>query len=442
MAQFDDLYTLLYLFCMKRIFPLIVVLISLSVIGILFIQMSWINNAIALKHDEFERGVESAMVKVRESLYSKYLMKSGENFFNEESKENKLRNEFAVLGNFTNEELKESIDKALEQNNIKYKYEYGVTNIFRNIIYQSDGFHVSDMHKDHMIELAPKDAIRGRETLFLNIKENKNQVIGEMWWMIVASIVFTCIIILAFALTVRTLLNQKNISEIKSDFINNMTHELKTPLATISLAIDALTNEKVIHDTDKIKLYSGMIKEENKRMNKQVEKILQAARLEKEELKLNLQELDVRQVINKVTDNLALQIQEKNGALNLKLNATNNKIEADDVHFSNIIFNLLDNAMKYSTKAPYIEVETLNTSTGALAIKIKDNGIGMDKETQSRIFERFFRAHTGNLHNVKGFGLGLSYVKAIVDAHDGKIRVESAPGKGSTFTITFPVKES
>ena len=183
-----------------------------------------------------------------------------------------------------------------------------------------------------------------------------------------------------------------------------------------------------------------MIKEENKRMNKQVEKILQAARLEKEELKLNLQDIDARQVINKVTDNLALQIQEKNGVLNLRLNAANHLIEADEVHFSNIIFNLLDNAMKYSTNAPYIEVETLNTHTGALAIKIKDNGIGMDKETQSRIFERFFRAHTGNLHNVKGFGLGLSYVKAIVEAHEGKIKVESAPGKGSTFTITFPVK--
>ena len=160
-----------------------------------------------------------------------------------------------------------------------------------------------------------------------------------------------------------------------------------------------------------------------------------------EELKLNLQELDARQVINKVADNLALQLQEKSGALNLKLNADNNRITADEVHFSNIIFNLLDNAMKYSTNAPYIEVETLNAGD-SLVIKIKDNGIGMDRETQTRIFEKFFRAHTGNLHNVKGFGLGLSYVKAIVDAHDGKIKVESAPGKGSTFTLTFPLREA
>ena len=425
---------------MKKIFPIIVVLISLSVIGILFIQMSWIQNAFALKQDEFERGVHNSLIKIRESLHDRFLYKTNEGYMNEESKEYKLRLDFSVLGNFTNDEIHDIIDKALSQNNIHYKYEYGITNIFNNIIFQSDGFQVTD-HNIYRQDLSPKDAIRSQETLFLSIKVNRNQVIGEMWWMIVASIVFTCIIILAFALTVRTLFNQKKISEIKSDFINNMTHELKTPLATISLAIDALTNEKVIHDVDKIRLYSGMIKEENKRMNKQVEKILQAARLEKEELKLNLQELDARQVINKVADNLALQLQEKSGALNLKLNADNNHITADEVHFSNIIFNLLDNAMKYSTNAPYIEVETLNAGD-SLVIKIKDNGIGMDRETQTRIFEKFFRAHTGNLHNVKGFGLGLSYVKAIVDAHDGKIKVESAPGKGSTFTLTFPLREA
>jgi two-component system phosphate regulon sensor histidine kinase PhoR len=214
--------------------------------------------------------------------------------------------------------------------------------------------------------------------------------------------------------------------------------ELKTPLDTISLAIDALTNEKVIHDADKIKIYSGMIKEENKRMNKQVEKILQAARLEKEEVKLTLQQLDAHQIISKVATNMALQIQEKNGSIDLHLAASDPMIEADEVHFSNIIFNLLDNAMKYSSETPKILVETLKHGNGMFTIKIKDNGIGMDRETQARIFEKFYRAHTGNIHNVKGFGLGLSYVKAIVDAHEGRIKVESAPGKGSTFTITLP----
>jgi two-component system phosphate regulon sensor histidine kinase PhoR len=217
-----------------------------------------------------------------------------------------------------------------------------------------------------------------------------------------------------------------------------MTHELKTPLATISLAIDALTNEKVIHDTDKIRYYSGMIKDENKRMNKQVEKILQAARIEKQDIKLNLQELNAHDIITKVADNLSLQILEKNGKINLHLDAKACIIRADEVHFSNIIFNLLDNAIKYSKEDLQIDVST-HSGQGMLHIKVKDNGIGMNRETQSRVFEKFYRAHTGNIHNVKGFGLGLSYVKATVEAHQGKVSVDSAPGKGSIFTVQLPL---
>jgi len=423
---------------MKRIYPWIVILITLSVVGILFIQMSWIQNAIKLKHEEFQRSVDNTLNQTKESIHSRYLYKHANFIPTEESKRYFLRSHFTVERNFSKEDIAEIINKELKGNNIKQSYEYCITNIYKNIILQSDGFKMQDQETAYRVELAPEDSYRARETLFLAIREDKNLIIREMGWMVVASIVFTTIIILAFALTVRTLFNQKKLSEIKSDFINNMTHELKTPLATISLAIDALTNEKVIHDAEKIKIYSGMIKEENKRMNKQVEKILQAARLEKEEIKLTLQKLDAHQVISKVAHNMALQVQEKNGTIDMRLAATDSIIEADEVHFSNIIFNLLDNAMKYSNDAPKISVETLKHGNGMFTIKIKDNGIGMDKETQQRIFEKFYRAHTGNIHNVKGFGLGLSYVKAIVDAHDGKIKVESTPGAGSTFTITLP----
>ena len=423
---------------MKKIFPLIVVLITLSVVGILFIQMSWIENALKLKNEEFQKGVDNALTQTKKKFYDDFMYKSHEAVINEQSTLYYLKNNFRMDGEFSQQEVHDVIEKALRQNNVKEPFEFCITNIYQFPVIQSDGFQTVTQHTAKSILLAPDDALRSHETLYLAISEDKSAIIREMLWMIIASVVFTTIIILAFFLTVRTLFNQKKLSEIKSDFINNMTHELKTPLATISLAIDALTNEKVIHDTDKIKIYSSMIKEENKRMNKQVEKILQAARLEKEEIKLNLQRLDAHQVINKVADNLALQVQEKNGKLELKLNATNPYIQADEVHFSNIIFNLLDNAMKYSDSAPHIIVETFKHGNGMLSIKIKDNGIGMDKETQSRIFEKFYRAHTGNLHNVKGFGLGLSYVKAIVDAHEGRIKVESTPGKGSTFTVTLP----
>ncbi len=427
---------------MKKIFSLIVILITLSVLGILLIQMSWINKALDLKHENFQRSADKSLKDIALEIQSEFISKQPSLPMNKKTTQYVLETKFTTQGYFTKEELHGIIETELKQNNIKQPFEFCILDMFKNPLFLSDGFKPQDLNQGYTfsIGLANDNSAMQQEVLYIKIPEDNGVVIREMLWMIIVSIVFTTIIILAFFVTVRTLFNQKKLSEIKSDFINNMTHELKTPLATISLAIDALTNEKVIHDVDKIKIYSSMIKEENKRMNKQVEKILQAARLEKEEIKLNVQELDTHEIIHKVADNMMLQIKEKNGTLSLDLTAVNHNIEADEVHFSNIIFNLLDNAMKYSDKAPQIEVVTLNTGNGMLSIKVKDNGIGMDKETQARIFEKFYRAHTGNLHNVKGFGLGLSYVKAIVDAHNGKIKVESTPGKGSIFTIILPTK--
>ena len=422
---------------MKRVFPLIVLLITLSVLGIMFIQMHWIQNAIFVKRQLHEKNIENSVKQIRELMYSKYFQKRVVGYMPDES--NRLYNlrNFTIM-DFSEDEVKNIIDSTLKKNDLKEKYEYCITNIFDQSIAVSANFKPEYFNSSIKALLTPESGLQV-ETLYLYI-EDKNYIIKQMGGLIVASIFFTCIIISAFALTIRTMFRQKNLSEIKSDFINNMTHELKTPLATISLAIDALVNEKVIHDTEKIRYYSSMIKDENKRMNKQVEKILQAARIERQEIKLNLQELNAHEIIRKITDNLALQVQEKNGHISLNLNSAKEVIEADEVHFSNIVFNLLDNAIKYSkdTVPLQIDVDTSIASNGMLAIRIKDNGIGMNKETQSRVFEKFYRAHTGNLHNVKGFGLGLSYVKAIAEAHGGKVKVDSSLGKGSTFTLLIP----
>jgi len=422
---------------MKKIFPLIIVLITLSVLGIMVIQMSWIKNAITLKREQFKKEVNRSLTDAHDMIQERFLSKYPMIPATQSAQQFILQKSFTSMV-LTRDEVQQILEITLRKNNIKQPFEFAIYNIYNTPVIASDGFPLQERDNTFRSVLTPENSVQGTETLFLYVKEDKNYIISRMAWMITASILFTCIIISAFVLTVRTMFRQKNLSEIKSDFINNMTHELKTPLATISLAIDALTNEKVIHDTDKIRYYSGMIKEENKRMNKQVEKILQAARIERQEIKLNLQVLDAHDIINKVADNLALQIQEKNGRLNLKLGAVKHIIQADEVHFSNLIFNLLDNAIKYSKDNLVIDIETLN-SGGMLAIKVRDNGIGMNKETQSRIFEKFYRAHTGNLHNVKGFGLGLSYVKALVDAHNGKIKVDSTPGKGSTFTVSMPL---
>jgi len=217
-----------------------------------------------------------------------------------------------------------------------------------------------------------------------------------------------------------------------------MTHEFKTPLATISLAVDALKNEKVFGNKEKMGYFTGIIKEENKRMNKQVETILQAALLDKQEVQLNLKKLHAHDMINSALNNIQLQVEEKNGKLQVHLAATKDMLQADEVHFTNLINNLLDNAVKYSKDNLQISLSTQNAGN-QFKIKIEDNGIGMNKETLSRIFEKFYRAHTGNVHNVKGFGLGLSYVKTMVDAHHGTIKAESVAGKGSTFNISFPL---
>ena len=254
------------------------------------------------------------------------------------------------------------------------------------------------------------------QIIVLIVPNIKNIVLKQMRWMIIGAIFFTLLIISAFYITVSALLRQKKLSEIKNDFINNMTHELKTPLATISLAIDALKNEKVIQDRSKMDYFSGIIKEENKRMNKHVETILQAAVMDRQEIQLSKQPLNVNMLIKEILGNYALQLQEKSGTSELHLNAKKDLISADPVHFRNVISNLIDNAVKYSKENLQIRITTSNTNR-SLIIRFEDNGIGMSKETVRRIFEKFYRAHTGNIHNVKGFGLGLSYVKTMVTAH-------------------------
>jgi two-component system phosphate regulon sensor histidine kinase PhoR len=290
---------------------------------------------------------------------------------------------------------------------------------------------------------SPAENLSPDESLTVVVPNYKRLVYQSLLWNIATAILFTIIIITAFYLTVRTMLLQKKLGDIKNDFINNMTHEFKTPIATISLAVDALRNEKVMGDKEKMSYFNGIIKEENQRMNRQVETILRASQLEKQEVELVLKPLHVHEVIKDVADNFILQLQQKNGFIDLQLDAREDLIQADEVHFSNLVNNLIDNAVKYSKDnlAPEIKIST-NTTTQNFLFKIEDNGIGMTRETLKRIFEKFYRAHTGNIHNVKGFGLGLSYVKTMVQAHGGEIKADSVPGRGSTFIIEFPLKKA
>jgi len=230
------------------------------------------------------------------------------------------------------------------------------------------------------------------------------------------------------------MIRQKKISEIKTDFINNMTHEFKTPLATISIAVDSINNQKIIDSPEKIRNYTRIIREENNRMNSRVEQVLQMSLLDSSEFRLSAHPVDIHPIILKVANQIRLLVDSREGNLQLRLEATHSVVDADEPHFANTIMTLLDNAIKYSPGKPEITVSTKNAGT-MIVVSIEDKGIGMTPETQKKIFDKFFRVTSGNIHNVKGFGLGLSYARAIVLAHKGTISVSSEPGKGSRFDI-------
>jgi two-component system phosphate regulon sensor histidine kinase PhoR len=435
---------------MKKIFSLIIVLVFISLMGIIFFQYVWLKQALQDKELQFEETIKMVTVDAAKNLVNEREKLS--RFDNRKNSDLLFPlNVFptTIAHNFSRQEIRSVINKEFEKNNIKsvdFEFAISTTSMIGDDLQSKNFYNAYCDSANNISVVYPLDppggslaeGIAPQELLWIVVPHVRNLVWKQMFWMLIGAIVFTCIIFAAFFITIRALLNQKKLSEIKSDFINNMTHEFKTPLATISLAVDALKNERVINDKTKMNYFSGIIKEENKRMNKQVESILQAALLDKQDILLNVAPLHATDMINAAINNILLPLKEKKGQLEKNFNASNDLILADDVHFTNIINNLLDNAVKYSNGNLKIKITTSNFNSH-LRIRIEDNGIGMNKETLNRVFEKFYRAHTGNLHNVKGFGLGLSYVKSIVDAHRGKIKAESTPGKGSCFTLEFIV---
>ncbi len=439
---------------MKRVFPIIIVLISLSLIGIILIQINWFKNQLLIQQERFIDRVDKAGLDVAEDL-SKHVMSGGMKFGARRPGFQLLPNDLSfsisrmptISDRYTIGDIQSKLVKAFNKEGLEnLRFEFAVTSNSDDFVLemQSEHFDKESADTTHFrrrvipISNSNFDGLLANEHLFIIIPDFKSQVWQSLTWMIVFSVLFTVIIIAAFYITVRTMLNQKKMSEIKSDFINNMTHEFKTPLATISLAVDALKNDKVINDKTKWQYFNNIIKDENKRMNKHVETILQAALMEKQEFRLNLVPVHIHEILAQITDNYQLQLQEKNGKIELLLNAANDTVTVDEVHFTNILSNLIDNAIKYSKENLVVKLVTHRTAKHFI-IQVQDNGIGMSKETVKRIFEKFYRAHTGNIHNVKGFGLGMSYVKSVIDAHKGKIRVESTLGKGSTFTLEIPL---
>lgn len=336
--------------------------------------------------------------------------------------------------------LNELIKQEVQEKGIDDTFEYAIINSLNDTIYkQSENFEKQLLEQTFKASIFPNALVNKSIFLHLYLPGKNSFIYKSIAGMLIASVFFTLVIILIFFFTIRIAFRQKKLSEIKSDFINNMTHEFKTPIATISLAADSIKNPKIISNKQKITHFVDIIKEENKRMNNQVESVLQISLLEKEKFKVNLMEFDLHDLIQNAIKNAQIQIQQKQGKLNVKFDAENPFVLVDETHFLNVIHNLIDNALKYSKNNTEISIHTKNQN-GNFIVEIIDNGIGIKKEDAVRIFDKFYRVSTGNIHNVKGFGLGLSYVKAIVSEFKGDIIVQSEIGKGSKFSIVLPVK--
>ncbi|XYH07380.1 HAMP domain-containing sensor histidine kinase [Aquimarina macrocephali] len=327
--------------------------------------------------------------------------------------------------------------KELEERDIKVDFEYAIYSNALATKVRSDDFSL-DYPTTYAIPLFVNDEGVSEYQLYVNFTGKKQYVLSSIKGMAILSIIFTLIIVVAYSSALSQLMQQRQISQIKTDFINNMTHELKTPIATINLALDSIKNPKIGGDPEKVQRYMSMIREENKRMHAQVENVLRISQLEKNELNIKKERQELHDIIEDAITHVSLIVENREGYVKMHLGALKTTVLANDSHLTNVIVNILDNAIKYSEDEPKIDVYTENVKN-SIVLKVRDQGIGMSKVAQKKIFEKFFREHTGDLHNVKGHGLGLTYVKRIIDDHHGQIWVESERGKGSTFIIKLPL---
>lgn len=450
----------------KKAIWLVIGLMALALIGTTFVQLYWINWAVKLKEEQFNESIIAVLQRVglrlekqdmSQSLATSLLMEE----WNEKQRQIELIDREMRLQKYPLEKridplyLKRILTQEFIELQLDLDYSFGVFDNLRKRMIILNGYYLADVANNSRVsdpglkletllqnseyEIGIFPSVTGYPgTLKVIFPTKTSWLWKSVWPLLVLSLLLTLIILACFSYVIYVVFRQKRLSDIKNDFVNNMTHEFKTPIATISLASDSIMSPIIIQVPEKIKKFAEIIKQENRRMLSQVEKVLQMALLDKHDFKMNLKELDIHEIINQAVSNIELQLQQREGIIEIELNALNAKLMGDPIHMTNIIYNLLDNANKYSPDRPEIRVITRNIGN-YLEIKICDKGIGMNKESQKMIFEKFYRVPTGNIHNVKGFGLGLSYVKAMTIEHNGKVEVESEIGKGSTFTLIFPI---
>jgi len=348
--------------------------------------------------------------------------------------------------------LKERIDTAelhnlialeLKNKGVQSPFEFALVtkDTTKKEVFATTMFNQIPNKSTYSVRLFPNNFVPLNDFLEVKFMGKGSAIYKSVILPIAASFFFTLIVLLTFTITLVTIIKQKKLAEMKADFINNMTHELKTPIATISLASDSIENPKVVDKPETVKYFTAIIREENSRMNRLVESVLQTARLERKTLMPNLKEVDISKLIEKVADQMAIQAEAKGGSIYFAKPEVDLTMTADANLMENVIFNLIDNAIKYTTTAPNIVV-TLKNLPGGISLSVQDNGIGMSRSEQQHVFDKFYRVSQGDVHNIKGFGLGLSNVKEITELHGGIVHLRSELGKGSTFTLFFPNKQN
>ncbi len=451
----------------KKAIWLVIGLMALALMGTTIVQLYWINWSVKLKEEQFNEAIIAVLQRVGARLEKNDLSLALTNTilmdeWNEKQKQIELIDREMRLQKFPIGKridplfLKKILTQEFLELQLDLDYSFGVFDNIRKRMIILNGHFLADVGynnklsnpglkletllKNSEYEIGIFPSVTGYPGTLKVIFPTKTSWLWKSVWPLLAlSLLLTLIILACFSYVIYVVFRQKRLSEIKNDFVNNMTHEFKTPIATISLASDSIISPMIINAPDKIRRYTDIIRQENRRMLSQVEKVLQMALLDKQDFNLNIKELNIHEIIDQAVANINLQVQQREGVINTKLEAKNPMVLGDPLHMTNIIYNLLDNANKYSPDQPEIEVITRNIQ-GNIEIRIADKGIGMNRESQKMIFEKFYRVPTGNIHNVKGFGLGLSYVKAMTLEHNGKVEVESELGKGSTFILLFPVK--
>ena len=519
----------------KKIFVLIVVLMSTSLIGIIAVQVFWINNAVESKKEQFKNDIQKSLGSVSERInereeaefekqidglieniglatnaqiknyffqqidtttkekitfggtfleknfklptdfldndsiilkrvsgkqdfFQSRLIKGVDNIFNSE---NKKRYSFTkrykdlekpyfsqaleaykktkpIHQRVSNIELNKTIKEELEKRNVSLDFKYGVYSIDGLATKLKSGYYTINKKDSYRYPFFFNASGDVEYELYVTFPDKDEHILSGISNILILSLFFILIIVIAFSSSLYQLIRQKKISEIKTDFINNMTHEFKTPIATINLALDSIKNPKIIHNNDKVLRYVQMIRDENKRMHSQVENVLRISRLEKNEIEISKETVDLHDIIEDAISRIGLLIADNQGRLDMHFEAITAEIPGNQFHLTNVIVNILENALKYSEGAPKIDVYTESTNK-FFVFKIKDEGIGMSKAVQKLVFNKFYREQKGNIHDVKGHGLGLAYVKEIVEKHHGIVFVESEKGVGSLFTVKLPL---